>query len=677
MSNSLPISGNGTNLQVSRATPVVDFTSADFDSINQDLTTYAQATFSDRWTDFNADQWAVVFKELIAYVGDLLSYQVNSTIRELYAATVIRRQNLINIGKTYDYVPAGEIPATGSLVLTLNPTPVGGYPITIERTERYSNGLSGASLVAMHPSTDTTVLSYPVGGTVTVDATEGQYFENVLIGVSNGAPNQRWQFPQQNVVNDVTLTIKVGASTWTISVNLILNQSTDTVLKIIQTDDGYTYASFGDGVFGAIPPNGQQITANFNVSSIGSGGNVPANTIQNKLSANPAVTAVNNPLPFSNGAPVQSMKSARQGIPATLSTLNRGVTATDYANLAELIAGVAQARAAAGTPPGSRTIAIWIAPNGGGPPSDQLLFTVSTMLQSQKMVTNRIRTYGPFYKNLRLNVLLHVNNAFRASDVEQLVQTGIINPDLTGILDFPQLDFGGVFIDADGTEELLVSQTNMQAFFNSLSTSGLDRAEIQQLDVETVPRTPLTGNTGNGTVSNITTNGRQRRRQYVAQAISSAQYVVYERIVGTVTGLSSSVLTDANEIFDNEGISSYAGYLLIPDSSQPSTTIPVLSASGSNVTVNSNTSLFALTEANDTYYLYNPNVTPYTIGQPYTSTDGAVTFTMEAGTDAFVGGDYLYVDVYPLVSDLILGTDEYPVLTSGNLTLRTSGGSSV
>jgi hypothetical protein len=655
-------------------TPVVDFTSADFDSVNADLTSYAQATFSDRWTDFNDTQFAVMIKELVSYVGDLLSYQVNSTIREAFSATVMRRQNLQNLGKTYGYQLTGAVPATGVIVATLDPA--GTYPTTIQRTDQYANGASGDSQVIFHPTNDTVVASYPAGGTLSLPVTQGIFYESILIGVSNGTPNQQWQFPQQGVYSP-SITITVGAQIWTVTANFVNNKSTDTVFKIIQTDDGNTFAVFGDGVFGAIPANGIAITAQFNVGG-GILGNLNKSTVQTKVSANPVILSVNNPADTNNGNDPQSMKSGRNGIPAFLSTLERGVTGMDYEQLAVQVPGVLKARSGPGVPVGARVIRVWIAPSGGGPPTAQLLSTASNILESQKMVTNRLSLLSPFYKNVFFTVLLHVNSGFRASDVEALVRSGIVNTDQTGLLDFPQLDFGGVSHDANGNEELLLTQTSLHGYFNSLSTAGLDRAEIQQLTVDAVPRTPDTGNTGNGAVTGITLTSRQRRRQYAIQLVSAAQYVVYERITGLVTSLSDTVLSDNDKTFENEGISSFAGYSLVPNANAPQTVVPVISASGADVVVSTTTSLFTLTGLGNTYYLYATPITVWNVnGAPFVSSDGNVSFQVVSGISSFVANDLITLDIYPIVSDIRMAVDEYPVLTSTNFVTRTSGGSPV
>ena len=665
--------GSGNDLSTNRSSPVVDFTSSDFDAFKTDLTSYAQAKFAGNgWTDFNETQPAVIFLDLECYLSDLLTYQLNSHIRELFAGTVIRRQNLVNIGKPFSYVPQGASAATVVETLTLDPA--GIYPLTILRaTVQVSNEADGDAQVLFTPTTDTIVSTYPVGGKVDVSFTQGEFYQNYLIGVSANAPGQRWQFPQQDVLRD-SITLTVGGVSWSSVANWTGVLSTSTVFKILQTDDGNTYAVFGDGVQGAIPATSAEIRASFRVGG-GRQGNLSPGAITKKVAVPAQVLAVTNNARSSGGDVAPSMKQAREGIPATISTLQRAVTIQDHELLSEQVSGVAKARASAGTPAGSNRVNVIIAPSGGGDPTPALKSSVSTYLKPRKMVGRRIALGGPAYRNLRFQVLLHINENYRASDVLQATTLGITNTGGTGVLDFAQLDFEAVSLTADGNEELLLGQTRLQAYFDGLRSSGLERAEIQQLDIEPVARARAAGNSGNGVVTNVTVNSRQRRREYSIEVTSSATYRVYERIVGTVGSMTDTSITDDNKDFGYEGVASYAGWVLNPDRNGGSL-LPVISASAQTLSVlTAGQSLFTSTDIGTNYYLYNPIVTDIAVGTPFTSSDGNVSFTLVAGSNPFINGDIFTLDVFPQISDIRLKADEYPSLSV--FTVRTSGGSKI
>lgn len=664
---------NGSDLSVYRSTPVVDFTSQDFDSISEDLIAYAQSKFSDRWTDFNEDQFAVIFLELIAYAADLISYQINSVIREAFVATATRRQNLQNLGKPFEYTIPGASSAAVDIKATLDPA--GTYPFTITKGANvFSNGGSGDDEVLYQPTADLVVAAYPVGGTVTVPCTEGELFEDLLVGVSTGLASQRWQFPQQGVILD-SASIRVGLSSWTTVAGFVRYGSSAQVCRLLQTDDGNTYVTFGDGANGAIPALGQSIYATFRVGG-GSRGNLPKNTIETRVQAHSNILGVTNPEKASDGANATSMRAARGGFVSVLATQRRGVTGPDYEMLASAVSGVAKVRAAPGTPIGQRIIRLFIAPAGGGEPTSTLKNNVITAFRGTRMITNRVRVYGARYVNLRFSVLLHVNPSYRASDVISTTRNGLVNLDGTGLLNFDALNFEGVEIDSNGNEELLLSQTRLQNYFADLQSVGLDRAEVLQFDVEPFARTKDSGNSGNGSVDNIVLNSKQRRREYLVQLVSSTQYAVYERIIGRISSLSDNTLTDDTKVFENEGVSDFSSYRLIP-LRDINSSVPVSYASGTNIVSVGESSLFAMTMTGSEYVLYDPTPTLVDVGSEYSSADGSVKFTVNAGGQSFIAGDEFTIDVFPHIGDIRLRFDEYPELLNDDFVTRSSGGSRV
>lgn len=665
---------SGADLTTSRASPVVDYTSQDFDAIRQDLITYAQSKYTETWTDFNSGQFAIIFLEMLAYMGDLLSFQLNATVREAFIATVQRRGNVNNLGKMVNFQLADPIAATVDLTLTLNPSAT--YPLTIDRDNIFANRANGADQVTFQPAGSTVVPSYPGGGTVSIAAIEGAYFDLEVIGASSGGPGQRWQFPQQDVILD-SVALYVGPTLWTRVNNFLSFSSSAQVYRLVRTDDGETYAVFGDGVYGQVPTVASPITVSFRTGG-GRRGNLQPNAITIRVNAIADILSVNNPLSSSGGDDAQTVKSGKNAIASGFITQDRGVSAADYEQLVLGIAGVAKARAGEGQPPGSRIISIWVAPSGGGAPTSLLRSNILSALAGKRMVTNRLRVLSPTYKDIRVSVLLHVNDGFRAAESSRVSRNGLLNSFGTGLLDFEQLDFSGTAVDPNGGIDLLISQTRLHEYFSSIATAaGLDRIEIKQLDVVPVARARAEGNQGDGTVNTITTNGRQRRREYAIQLISSAQFYVYERLVGYVSTLTDNTLVDDDATFDTEAITNYPDYQLIP-TTQGGTPLNVLSATGQTVTIDpGQSSLFAVTEVGTPYALYLPTPGIGNVGTPFTSPDGAVTFTVTAGTSAFVAGDAFSLDVFPVVGDIRLRADEYPQLTDVNLVTRTSGGARI
>jgi hypothetical protein len=550
----------------------------------------------------------------------------------------------------------------------------GTYPFTITTVDNiFSNGDSENDEVFFTPEASITVNSYTP--TVTIPCIEGERWTNQLIGVSNGLAHQKWQLPQDGVVPG-SISIVVGAEAWEKAErnNLSYATSTSKVYRVLTTDEGQTFIIFGGDSYGQVPANNINIYASFRVGG-GKRGNLARGTVENIVSSHSNILSITNPAAASGGDNPQSMKSAKAAIPAALRTLERAVTEKDHADLALAVSGVAKARATSGLPLGSRTVAVTIAPTSGGQPTSLLRAAVSDYLRERKMVTSRIRVYGPSYREIRLGILLHVNKNFRAVDAAQVVRKSIINNAGTGILDFDQLNFGGVQEAGDGTSELFLAQTRLQGHFDRLTSYGVERAEIFQLDVIPMAEARPEGNSGDGVISSssILLSGTQRRRRYKAVITSAGTYDVYEYILGKVSRLSDAVLIDETKTFEEEAIN-FSGYKLIPlrDSSVE---VAIESAAGQEITLPSGLpSLYSLTGIGNEYLLYNPVPTSLAVGSEYTSPDGSVRFTLTDGATPFIKGDYFYINVYPVVGDVLLEPNEYPFLLNENLVIKTSGG---
>lgn len=667
---------SGSDLSINRVSPVVDYTSQDFDAIKADLIAWAQSKYADRWTDFNEDQFAVVLLEISAYLGDLLGYHANASIREAFASTLVRRQNLLNIARILDGSLAlgGAEASTVKMRLSLKTVVAGGvYPFTLTRQSTQVSNDTSEDQIFFHPKNDTVVSAYPSDGFVDVDFEEGERFENQLIGVSDGSPNQRWQFTEKDVIYN-SITVKVGASTWAEVKNLILSDGNEHTYKLHQNDDGTMFAIFGDGKYGAIPPLAAEIRATYRIGG-GTRGNLGPGVIDKIVSAHANVISVTNPEKSSGGKPPKTLREARNLVSGTLSTLDRAVTAADHAAIARTVSGVSKAYAVPSPSGISNRMRVYVAPGGGGQPTDALRNLVTTKFHGTRMMGRRVEVFGPTYRDLRFHSVLHINSNFRAAEVEARFRNLVLNSNGTGLLNFDQLNFAGL----DEEEKLLITNTRLQDNFASLQKDGLDRVEIQKLDVVPVARIRGvgSGNTGNGTVTNIITTGRHRRRQFYILMTSSTTYSVYERIVGEVTEIASTVVTDASKVFEDEGISNFAGYLLVPDAEFTATSFVVSSVAGQNVFVSSNINLYSFTAPGRQYFIYNPTPINMNTGVQFVSADTSVKFTINVGATPFIAGDFFILDIFPVVGDIRLLSDEYPQLPEFDFITRTNGGSRI
>ena len=67
----------------------LNYLSKDFDSIKSNLVDYVKRQFPNTWRDFNDASGGMAILELMAYVGDVLSFNIDRQVNEAYMLTKI------------------------------------------------------------------------------------------------------------------------------------------------------------------------------------------------------------------------------------------------------------------------------------------------------------------------------------------------------------------------------------------------------------------------------------------------------------------------------------------------------------------------------------------------------------------------------------------------------------
>jgi len=654
----------GDDLSTGRSTPVVSFLSDDFDSIREDMRTYAQGQWPDRWTDFNDNQPSVQLLDLLAYGGDLLSYKVNALLREAFPATLRRYQNMINIGAPFGVRPNPQAQATGVLTITLNPD--GTYPGTIKTSHLFSNA-DDNNLVFFHPLTETVVSSYSPTP-IEIDVIEGELHSDELIGLSGGGATQKYVLSRGDIVPS-SVSVTVGGVSWT-EVKDFSSQTPTTNCYVLRYDDaGNIYVIFGDGNYGSIPAGGAEIRATYDVGG-GKRGNIARNTITRTVDVPDVILSVTNAAETSNGDNPQPLAQARYAFAGALTIQDRAVAAQDYAQLVQdNVPGVAKVRARPGYPYGSRRVELIIAPSGGGQPTGTIINDALDYLSAGRSGTGkRVKPIPVVYVTVKQSYLLIIDDAYKAKEVSQAVRNVLVSPlaDGTGIMDFDKLDFGAVGIGLSGKETRLIAETRIQSALSAVP--GLSRLDIRRICPVPYGRERPGGNTGDGLIESITTNGQQRRRQFYVLMMSSSSARVFERSPGFIGEMTDNSITDQ----ECDTFTGKTGWLLVPDA-DGSTELPIVDV-GEHTVYTSGSKLYGTTRPRRRFYVYDPVYTEISVGDTYTSSDSTTTFQLVDGATSFVSGDSFTVDVYPEVSDVRLADDEYPSVLSADITITTSGG---
>ena len=93
----------------------IRYLSRDFPSLKQNLIDFAKNYFPNTYQDFNESSPGMMFIEMAAYVGDVLSYYTDVTLQESLILQSTERQNILNIAQSLGYKPKTKIAANVKL----------------------------------------------------------------------------------------------------------------------------------------------------------------------------------------------------------------------------------------------------------------------------------------------------------------------------------------------------------------------------------------------------------------------------------------------------------------------------------------------------------------------------------------------------------------------------------
>ena len=95
-----------------------DFKSYDFETLRRTMITYLQENYPEDFNDFIDSSEYIALIDLIAYLGQNLSFRIDLNARENFLETAQRRDSVLRLAQLVSYVPKRNTPANGFLKLT-------------------------------------------------------------------------------------------------------------------------------------------------------------------------------------------------------------------------------------------------------------------------------------------------------------------------------------------------------------------------------------------------------------------------------------------------------------------------------------------------------------------------------------------------------------------------------
>ncbi len=416
--------------------PRIDYTNKDYQSLVAALLDVARDRLPE-WTDHSPNDLGVVLTELFAYVGDVLLYYADRALNEGFLDTAVERRSLVNLLRLIGYELRPSRPASADLTLLFKEDAAG--PVTIPKGAEFETQIKvdNKPLRFRHLRADLTVDRDALPVVTWTDQKRYRRFDSLpvvqvdrevsgVVGSSDGTPGQRFRLASTPLIEG-SLVLRVdeggggGPVVWTQRPSLLQSRPADPHYTIRRDADEYAWVEFGDGRYGRVPRRGfNNITADYLVGG-GAKGNVPSGTITKVVTAIDGLKKSANDQAANGGLDIEAIQEAAVRAPRQFRSMDRSVTAQDYESHA-LSLGVGKARARA---PGWNRIELYVAPAGGGYPTDTLKQDLLRYFEQKRMLTSILEVLDPVYVPVDIEGELDVEPYVFQQEVRQAAEAAI------------------------------------------------------------------------------------------------------------------------------------------------------------------------------------------------------------------------------------------------------------
>jgi hypothetical protein len=246
-----------------------DFQSYDFETLRRVMITYLQENYPEDFNDFIDSSEYIALVDLIAYLGQNLSFRIDLNARENFLETAQRRDSILRLAQLVSYVPKRNTPASGFLKI-----------MSLSTTDNVidSNGINLANVsVGWNDSTNSswyqqfvTILNSAMPGSTVF----GKPYDRKNI---DGVLTEQYRIDSSNVdvpifgftknINGTTMNFEVVPSTFSGKTSIYEESPRPgNTFSFIYKNDNQGYASINTGFFAHFR-QGQIGTASFTIDN--------------------------------------------------------------------------------------------------------------------------------------------------------------------------------------------------------------------------------------------------------------------------------------------------------------------------------------------------------------------------------------------------------------------------
>ena len=328
----------------------INITDLDFEEVSTSLKEYLKGQDTLKDYDFEGSNLAIL-TDLLAYSAHTSAFNANMVASEMFLDTAQIRKNVVSRAKELGYTPASRTAAKATFDLTVTSPTVGGVTpdtLSILRGHEFTTVYDGTSYTFICLDNKTIT---PTNGAFlfdNLDVYQGRLTTDVYRYDSQIA-NQRFAMLNGNI-DTSTISINITSNNvvtaWTKAGDLTGITSASTVYYIQENDEGLFEVYFGDGVIGASPKDGDEISISYLVTDNEHANGATVFSMATSINGNSDVTFTNT-ISASGGKDIETTDQIKFSASKFYTSQNRLVTVADYkAKLQELY-------------PGADSIAVW------------------------------------------------------------------------------------------------------------------------------------------------------------------------------------------------------------------------------------------------------------------------------------------------------------------------------
>lgn len=320
----------------------VQYSNQDFETNVEEIKEFIRKNYADEFNDYTNSSLGMALVDIMAYVGQNLSWYMNRKITDMYLPTARTPNTVSKMARTLGYKPEGARSAQVNLGVTLKNGPY-AFQITLEKPFAFKgpNGLQ-------FEYRNNVAIVFNAGEVYkTFDVNEGQSAVDNFVG--NGETNQIFYLRRVTAgkyIEEGSIVVKIGGIPWTEYPIIPFEKITAFEANILSTPP---FIKFGDGIQGQIPANGVGIEVSYVICN-GFNGRIAKESITgplNPLNVNFTEIGllISQPSASIGGDNPEDLRSITINAPAFQKSQDRAITKTDYDYLANTYPNVAKANA--------------------------------------------------------------------------------------------------------------------------------------------------------------------------------------------------------------------------------------------------------------------------------------------------------------------------------------------